>query len=129
MPSPQSPAGESFQVAFSLTLDLNVGWEHTEKSGQPTAPSEFRERSLRDGHTRLARSCRKPWSPRANRLVLPAQRPTSLAVSVGFEYETCPSLILWEKRTAVLQGFELEPSNLGGWSLDKHHILNVKSGT
>ncbi|KAM5213833.1 teneurin-2 isoform 5-T9 [Hipposideros larvatus] len=49
-------------------------------------------------------------------------------VSVGFEYETCPSLILWEKRTAVLQGFELDPSNLGGWSLDKHHILNVKSG-
>ncbi|XP_045432956.1 teneurin-2 isoform X4 [Pipistrellus kuhlii] len=49
-------------------------------------------------------------------------------VSVGFEYETCPSLILWEKRTALLQGFELDPSNLGGWSLDKHHILNVKSG-
>ncbi|KAM8765627.1 teneurin-2 isoform 3-T3 [Rhynchonycteris naso] len=49
-------------------------------------------------------------------------------VSVGFEYETCPSLILWEKRTAVLQGFELDPSNLGGWSLDQHHILNVKSG-
>ncbi|XP_077122093.1 teneurin-2-like isoform X1 [Ranitomeya variabilis] len=49
-------------------------------------------------------------------------------VSVGFEYETCLSLILWEKRTAVLQGFELDPSNLGGWSLDKHHIVNVKSG-
>lgn len=49
-------------------------------------------------------------------------------MSVGFEYETCPSLILWEKRTALLQGFELDPSNLGGWSLDKHHILNVKSG-
>ncbi|KAM4826765.1 LOW QUALITY PROTEIN: teneurin-2 [Thomomys bottae] len=49
-------------------------------------------------------------------------------VSVGFEYETCPSLILWEKRTALLQGFELDPSNLGGWSLDQHHILNVRSG-
>ncbi|XP_073445585.1 teneurin-2 isoform X2 [Dendrobates tinctorius] len=49
-------------------------------------------------------------------------------VSVGFEYETCLSLILWEKRTAVLQGFELDSSNLGGWSLDKHHIVNVKSG-
>ncbi|XP_029439692.1 teneurin-2 [Rhinatrema bivittatum] len=49
-------------------------------------------------------------------------------VSVGFEYETCPGLILWEKRTTVLQGFELIPSNLGGWSLDKHHILNVRSG-
>lgn len=50
------------------------------------------------------------------------------AVSVGYEYETCPSLVLWEKRTAVLQGYELEPTNLGGWSLDKHHILNLRSG-
>lgn len=50
-------------------------------------------------------------------------------VSVGFEYETCPSQILWEKRTAVLQGYELLPSNLGGWSLDKHHALNIASGT
>lgn len=50
------------------------------------------------------------------------------AVSVGYEYETCPSLVLWEKRTAVLQGYELEPSNLGGWSLNKHHILNLRSG-
>uniref|UniRef100_A0A4W3GH18 Teneurin-2 n=1 Tax=Callorhinchus milii TaxID=7868 RepID=A0A4W3GH18_CALMI len=49
-------------------------------------------------------------------------------VSVGFEYESCANLILWEKRTALLQGYELDPSNLGGWSLDKHHALNVKSG-
>lgn len=62
-------------------------------------------------------------------LLSPTLSPTlCLTVSVGFEYETCPSLILWEKRTALLQGFELDPSNLGGWSLDKHHILNVKSG-
>lgn len=59
----------------------------------------------------------------------PPALPSRPPVSVGFEYETCPSLILWEKRTALLQGFELDPSNLGGWSLDKHHILNVKSGT
>uniref|UniRef100_A0A8C7I3M6 Teneurin-2 n=1 Tax=Oncorhynchus kisutch TaxID=8019 RepID=A0A8C7I3M6_ONCKI len=48
-------------------------------------------------------------------------------VSVGYEYESCASLIQWEKRTVVLQGFELDPSNLGGWSLDKHHILNTRS--
>uniref|UniRef100_A0A8B9HGU9 Teneurin-2 n=1 Tax=Astyanax mexicanus TaxID=7994 RepID=A0A8B9HGU9_ASTMX len=47
-------------------------------------------------------------------------------VSVGYEYETCPSQILWEKRTAVLQGYELSPSNLGVWSLDKHHTLNIR---
>ncbi|XP_057705538.1 teneurin-2 isoform X7 [Corythoichthys intestinalis] len=48
-------------------------------------------------------------------------------VSVGYEYESCASLILWEKRTATLQGYELDPTNLGGWSLDKHHILNTRS--
>uniref|UniRef100_A0A8C5EEW8 Teneurin-2 n=1 Tax=Gouania willdenowi TaxID=441366 RepID=A0A8C5EEW8_GOUWI len=47
-------------------------------------------------------------------------------VSVGYEYESCASLILWEKRTAILQGYELDPTNLGGWSLDKHHILNTR---
>uniref|UniRef100_A0A672Y236 Teneurin transmembrane protein 3 n=1 Tax=Sphaeramia orbicularis TaxID=375764 RepID=A0A672Y236_9TELE len=49
-------------------------------------------------------------------------------VSVGFEYESCLDLILWEKRTAVLQGYELDASNMGGWMLDKHHILDVQNG-
>nr|XP_034350081.1 teneurin-4 isoform X3 [Arvicanthis niloticus] len=49
-------------------------------------------------------------------------------VSVGYEYESCPDLILWEKRTAVLQGYEIDASKLGGWSLDKHHALNIQSG-
>ncbi|XP_011376522.1 teneurin-1 isoform X3 [Pteropus vampyrus] len=49
-------------------------------------------------------------------------------VSVGYEYETCPDFILWEKRTVILQGFEMDASNLGGWSLNKHHILNLQSG-
>ena len=52
----------------------------------------------------------------------------SPAVSVGYEYESCPDLILWEKRTAVLQGYEIDASKLGGWSLDKHHALNIQSG-
>uniref|UniRef100_A0A3Q3MDE5 Teneurin-2 n=1 Tax=Labrus bergylta TaxID=56723 RepID=A0A3Q3MDE5_9LABR len=49
-------------------------------------------------------------------------------VSVGYEYESCASLILWEKRTTILQGYELDPTSLGGWSLNKHHILNTRSG-
>lgn len=51
-----------------------------------------------------------------------------LTVSVGFEYESCLDLILWEKRTAILQGYELDASNVGGWTLDKHHILDVQNG-
>uniref|UniRef100_A0A8C8UGH0 Teneurin-1 n=1 Tax=Peromyscus maniculatus bairdii TaxID=230844 RepID=A0A8C8UGH0_PERMB len=49
-------------------------------------------------------------------------------VSVGYEYEMCPDIILWEQRTVVLQGFEMDASNLGGWSLNKHHIFNPQSG-
>ncbi|KAG2465627.1 TEN3 protein, partial [Polypterus senegalus] len=50
------------------------------------------------------------------------------AVSVGFEYESCLDLILWEKRTAVLQGYELDASNMGGWTLSNHHVLDVQNG-
>ncbi|TKS69408.1 Teneurin-3 [Collichthys lucidus] len=49
-------------------------------------------------------------------------------VSVGFEYESCLDLILWEKRTAILQGYELDASSMGGWTLDKHHILDLQNG-
>ncbi|XP_039606992.1 teneurin-3 isoform X9 [Polypterus senegalus] len=49
-------------------------------------------------------------------------------VSVGFEYESCLDLILWEKRTAVLQGYELDASNMGGWTLSNHHVLDVQNG-
>lgn len=49
-------------------------------------------------------------------------------VSVGYEYESCPEFILWEKRTAVLQGYETTASKLGGWTIDKHHALNIHSG-
>uniref|UniRef100_A0A8C2H6W3 Si:dkey-237h12.3 n=1 Tax=Cyprinus carpio TaxID=7962 RepID=A0A8C2H6W3_CYPCA len=60
-----------------------------------------------------------------------SQRVYGLAeavVSVGFEYESCLNVILWEKRTATLQGYELEASSMGGWTLDKHHILDVPNG-
>ncbi|CDQ66149.1 unnamed protein product [Oncorhynchus mykiss] len=49
-------------------------------------------------------------------------------VSVGYEYESCLDVILWEKRTAILQGYELDASNMGGWMLDKHHVLDIQNG-
>lgn len=104
-------------------------WNHKEKSNQPASLSEFLERNLYYHEYVFLTPAGKLWINQVNSLFSPLC-PTHfyLSVSVGFEYETCPSLILWEKRTALLQGFELDPSNLGGWSLDKHHILNVKSG-
>uniref|UniRef100_A0A8C6U495 Teneurin transmembrane protein 1 n=1 Tax=Neogobius melanostomus TaxID=47308 RepID=A0A8C6U495_9GOBI len=53
---------------------------------------------------------------------------THATVAVGYEFESCPGVIQWERRTAMMQGFELVPSNLGGWSLDRHHALNLRSG-
>ncbi|XP_053555097.1 teneurin-1 isoform X2 [Bombina bombina] len=53
---------------------------------------------------------------------------TEALVSLGYEYESCPDLVLWEKRTVMLQGFEMDASNLGGWSFNKHHILNHQNG-
>ncbi|XP_044885932.1 teneurin-1 isoform X3 [Mauremys mutica] len=80
------------------------------------------------------------WFPAATNLVyafawnktdIYGQKVSGLAeatVSVGYEYETCHDFILWEKRTAILQGFEMDASNLGGWSINKHHVLNPQSG-
>uniref|UniRef100_A0A2K5EJE4 Teneurin-1 n=1 Tax=Aotus nancymaae TaxID=37293 RepID=A0A2K5EJE4_AOTNA len=80
------------------------------------------------------------WFPAATNLVytfawnktdIYGQKVWGLAealVSVGYEYEMCPDVILWEQRTVVLQGFEMDASNLGGWSLNKHHIFNPQSG-
>uniref|UniRef100_A0A4W4DYT4 Teneurin transmembrane protein 1 n=1 Tax=Electrophorus electricus TaxID=8005 RepID=A0A4W4DYT4_ELEEL len=49
-------------------------------------------------------------------------------VSVGYEYETCPDYIIWEKRVVQLQSLEMISSHLGGWALDKHHTLDLESG-
>lgn len=51
-----------------------------------------------------------------------------VSVSVGFEYESCLNVVLWERRHSTLQGFELDASNMGSWTLDKHHILDLQNG-
>nr|CAD7400470.1 unnamed protein product [Timema cristinae] len=48
-------------------------------------------------------------------------------ISVGYQYSSCPS-ILWETQTAVLQGFDVDISDVGGWSLDIHHHYNFHEG-
>lgn len=66
-----------------------------------------------------------------NKTDIYGQKVSGLAealVSVGYEYESCPNLVLWEKRTVILQGFEMDASNLGGWTFNKHHILNPQNG-
>ncbi|XP_075213771.1 teneurin-a transmembrane protein [Lycorma delicatula] len=48
-------------------------------------------------------------------------------VSVGYEHSTCQHIV-WETQTATLQGFEVDISDVGGWSLDIHHHYNFHEG-
>ncbi|XP_034947958.1 teneurin-a isoform X2 [Chelonus insularis] len=48
-------------------------------------------------------------------------------ISVGYQHSTCPSII-WETQTATLQGFDVDISDIGGWSLDIHHHYNFHEG-
>jgi len=48
-------------------------------------------------------------------------------VSVGYEYTTCATPI-WETRTVTMQGFDVDISDIGGWSLDIHHHYNFHEG-
>ncbi|XP_068081732.1 teneurin-a [Anabrus simplex] len=48
-------------------------------------------------------------------------------ISVGYQYSSCPSVI-WETQTAMLQGFDVDISDVGGWSLDVHHHYNFHEG-
>jgi len=48
-------------------------------------------------------------------------------ISVGYQYSTCPAVV-WETQTATLQGFDVDISDVGGWSLDIHHHYNFHEG-
>ncbi|XP_049862885.1 teneurin-a isoform X3 [Schistocerca gregaria] len=48
-------------------------------------------------------------------------------ISVGYQYSSCPAVI-WETQTAMLQGFDVDISDVGGWSLDIHHHYNFHEG-
>ncbi|KAG8234383.1 hypothetical protein J437_LFUL015147, partial [Ladona fulva] len=48
-------------------------------------------------------------------------------VSVGYEYEGCDAIV-WEPRTALMRGFDVDVSDVGGWSLDVHHHYNFHEG-
>lgn len=49
-------------------------------------------------------------------------------VSIGYEHSTCKQIV-WETQTATLQAFDVDISDVGGWSLDVHHHYNFNEGT
>uniref|UniRef100_A0A8C4QZ87 EGF-like domain-containing protein n=1 Tax=Eptatretus burgeri TaxID=7764 RepID=A0A8C4QZ87_EPTBU len=59
---------------------------------------------------------------------LPVYGTAHALVSVGFEYERCPDVILWERSWRSLQGRPLDISGLGAWSVHVHHSLHIPSG-
>lgn len=48
-------------------------------------------------------------------------------ISIGYEHSTCANIV-WETQTATLQGFDVDISDVGGWSLDIHHHYNFHEG-
>nr|XP_018915751.1 PREDICTED: teneurin-a isoform X2 [Bemisia tabaci] len=48
-------------------------------------------------------------------------------VSIGYEHSTCKQIV-WETQTATLQAFDVDISDVGGWSLDVHHHYNFNEG-
>lgn len=48
-------------------------------------------------------------------------------ISIGYEHATCINIV-WETQTAKLQGFDVDISDVGGWSLDIHHHYNFHEG-
>lgn len=52
---------------------------------------------------------------------------THARVSIGYQYSEC-SKIMWEIHAATMKGFEVDTSDIGGWSLDVHHHYNFHEG-
>lgn len=48
-------------------------------------------------------------------------------ISIGYQYSSCVSVI-WETQTEILNGFVVDISDIGGWSLDVHHHYNFHEG-
>uniref|UniRef100_A0A8C4Q245 Uncharacterized protein n=1 Tax=Eptatretus burgeri TaxID=7764 RepID=A0A8C4Q245_EPTBU len=59
---------------------------------------------------------------------LPVYGTAHALVSVGFEYEHCPDVILWERSWKTLQGRPVEILGMGAWSVQLHHSLHIPSG-
>ncbi len=54
----------------------------------------------------------------------------SVSLQCLWDSSMSPCLDLYlcgRKDTAILQGYELDASNMGGWTLDKHHTLDVQN--
>ena len=52
---------------------------------------------------------------------------TTALVKVGYEYESCDTII-WNVQSTRISGQDLSVSNIGGWDLDIHHRYNFQEG-
>lgn len=52
---------------------------------------------------------------------------SSILVSIGFEYVDCQQ-ILWYKKSVKMTGQDVPTANVGGWTFNVHHKLNIQSG-
>ena len=50
-----------------------------------------------------------------------------LIVSIGYQFSECAH-IYWEDSVVKINGYDLNPSEIGSWNIDIHHRLNVQQG-
>ncbi len=48
-------------------------------------------------------------------------------VSIGYEYMNC-SQIVWYRKSVKITGQDIPTANVGGWTFDVHHKLNIQAG-
>ena len=48
-------------------------------------------------------------------------------VSIGFEYQTCPSIV-WDTQSVQMPGHDMAISEIGGFNLNIHHRYNFQEG-
>ena len=51
----------------------------------------------------------------------------SILVSVGYEYMNC-NQIVWHRQSVKMTGQDIPTANVGGWTFNVHHKLNIQAG-
>ena len=59
----------------------------------------------------------------------PSQNASSFSrlVSIGYEYMNC-SQIVWYRKSVKMAGQDIPTANVGGWTFNVHHKLNIQAG-
>ena len=55
------------------------------------------------------------------------KRSFLFVVSIGYEYMNC-NQIDWYRKSVKMTGQDIPTANIGGWTFNVHHKLNLQAG-